>query len=184
MKISFAAALCAAIVCVSFYPAVLPAAAEDAAKSPAADKVESLKSWFGTWKAALKKKAIQSRYRRGVSVTSVAAVRGAKQADEDVKLPYWKGSWSEKKSEEHIKEREEQAAAVELILEGKLEAAEAALGAFEKAHPASGYLKDIAAAKDKLKELRAAQAPSAPAVPAPEAQPRPETVKKAETKGE
>ena len=138
-------------------PAFIPnVSAGESAKKPAS-RLGSLKTWFRTWKLALRKKAIQSRYRRGVSVTSVAAVRGDKQSEADPKLPYWKGSWSDKKAAQRLEERKEQSAASDLILDGKFDEAEKALDAFEKAHPKSAYLADIREARIKMAELKAGE---------------------------
>ncbi len=142
-------------------PGIVPEArAGEAAKKPAS-RLGSLKTWFKTWKVALRKKAIQARYRRGVSATSVAAVRGSKQSEADPRLPYWKGSWSDKKAAQRLEERKEQSAAIDLILEEKYDEAEKALDAFEKAHPKSAYLADIREARIKLAELRGGEKPAA-----------------------
>ncbi len=155
--------------------------AADAVK-PAKSRRGSLKKWFGYWRAALKKKAVQARYRRGVRATAVAAVRGSKQSEADPKLPYWKGTWTDKKSGERLKEREEQSAAIDLILEGKFAEAEKALDAFEKAHPKSGYLADIQEARGKLEELKEVMAPPEEKKAEPAEEKKAEPAKEKETK--
>lgn len=152
-------------------PAAAVAAEAEGAPAGSAQS-KSLRSWFGHWRAALQKKAIQARYRRGVSVTTVAAVRGSKQSEADPKLPYWKGSWTDKKAAERLQEREEQAAAIDLILAGKFAQAEKALAAFEQAHPKSAYLADIKEARGRLEELKKAETPE----PAPAPEPKPAVV--------
>ncbi|HBL16922.1 MAG: hypothetical protein A2X36_15790 [Elusimicrobia bacterium GWA2_69_24] len=157
-----------------------PAQAADAPAAAAAPApASSLSSWFKHWQLALKKSAVEARYRK-VRTTSVAAVRGAGQKGEDPKKVAWKGGWSEKKAAERMKEREELSAAVDLILNGKTDEAQAALDAFEKSHPLSGLLTDVREAKVKLAEMRgAAPTPAAAEVkpaqpaetPAPEAKP-------------
>jgi hypothetical protein len=117
------------------------------------DKVKSLTSWFTHWKQALERSAVESRYRRGMRTTAVAAVRGAGQGGEDPELPYWKGTWSDKKMAQRLKEREELAQAVELILGGKAAEGAAALAAFEKKHPKSSLLADVHEAQAKLAEM-------------------------------
>lgn len=138
----------------------LNSAAQPAAQ-PAKKKLTALNKWFRHWRAALKKKSIEGRYRSGLSVTSVAAVRGGPVSEADPKLPYWKGSWSDKKKAERLREREEQAKAIDLILEGKYEEAGKALDAFEKDHPKSSYLSAIKEARANLKELESISEPAA-----------------------
>ncbi len=149
-------------------------------KKPAS-RLGSLKTWFRTWKTALRKKAIQARYRRGISATSVAAIRGSKQSEANPRLPYWKGSWSDKKAAQRLEERKEQSAAIDLILEGKYDEAEKALDAFEKAHPKSAYLADIREARIKLAELKGDKTPAAesPVKDSPKAEPKEESKEEA-----
>lgn len=154
----------ALVLPVSAYAADAPAA--PAAAAPAS----SLSSWFKHWQLALKKSAVEARYRK-VRTTSVAAVRGAGQKGSDPKKVAWKGGWSEKKAAERMREREELSAAVDLILNGKTDEAQAALDAFEKNHPMSGLLTDVREAKGKLAEMRSAgavpaEAEAKPAQPA------------------
>jgi hypothetical protein len=157
-------------------------AADAAVSAKASEKIDSLRKWFGGWKVALKKKAVQSRYRRGISLTSVAAVRGAKQADADPARPYWKGTWSDQKAANRLKEREEQTAIVDLIIEGKYPEAEKAMDSFVKNHPKSSYLAEIEEARVKLAELKNAEAASPETPPAAEekktvSEPQPEAAK-------
>lgn len=149
-----------------------PVRAEDKAKKEAPSRWASLRTWFKHWKQALEKSAVEGRYRKKRS-TAVAAVRGSAQDEKDPKKPYWKGTWSSKKRAERMKEREELAKAVELILKEKPVEAKAKLDAFEKAHPKSSFLPDVKEARAKLAELQASAgasaAPETPAAPSEEA---------------
>lgn len=131
-------------------------------------------SWFKNWKNALERSAVEGKYRKMRTATGVAAVRGSGQAAANAEETYWKGGWSEKREKERAKEREELAAAVGLIMEGKSAEARAALDAFEKARPKSSFLSEVREARAKLDELAPAPAP-AEAKPAeaaaPEAKP-------------
>lgn len=173
-----AAAFCLWILAAAPHLAAAPAEdAEEAEAAPAAnDKLKSLRSWFSHWKKALEKSAVERRYSRSVRSTAVAAVRGSKQEEAHPDLPYWKGSWSEKKAAERMKEREELSAAVALILEEKVGPAEEALAAFEKAHPKSTLLADLKQARGKIDELKRELNPAPPPEPAAgEPAPPPET---------
>ena len=128
------------------------------ADDAAPDKAKSLQTWFTHWQQAIKRSAVESRYKK-VRTTSVAAVRGAGQSGDDPKKPYWKGSWSAKRAGERNAERVELEKAVEAILKGDIAAGQAALEAFEKAHPASSLLADVREAKGQLAELKAAKEP-------------------------
>ena len=97
---------------------------------------------------------MEGRYRKMRS-TSVAAVRGAGQAEDDPAKPYWKGNWSEKRAAERMAERKELEAAVSLVLEGKVEEAERAFSAFEQAHPRSSFLQDIKEARARIAAMKA-----------------------------
>ncbi len=138
----------------SSFPAPADAAGRTVARKT---RRRSLMSWFRHFKHALERSAVESRYRRGTRMTAVAAVRGAGQESEDPTKPYWKGTFSSKKSAQRMKEREELAEAVELVLEGYLDAAKQRLDAFEAAHPTSGLLSDVEEARVKIREVRAAQ---------------------------
>jgi len=154
------------ILCLTLFAAAPGAHAESSVDK----KVESIKKWFKHWRLALKRSAVEGRYRR-TNTTAVAAVRGAGQADEDPMAPYWKGTWSAKKNEERLKERAELEAAVDLILEEKYDEAASALDAFEEAHPSSTMLKDVAEARENLAALKGdpPAAQTAPETPAEEA---------------
>jgi hypothetical protein len=149
-----------------------PVAAEDG--KSASKAVRSIRTWFKHWGQALRRSAVESRYRK-MRTTSVAAVRGSGQGGEDPARPYWKGTWSEKKEKERIVERKELEAAVELALAGDLEGAGKNLDAFEKAHPKSYLLPDVKQAREQLEALKKETAPppetAAPA--AEEAAPEP-----------
>ncbi|MFA5140486.1 MAG: hypothetical protein WC728_14750 [Elusimicrobiota bacterium] len=122
------------------------------AAAPAKDS--SVKTWFKHWRLALQKSVVEGRYRK-MKATSVAAVRGASQAEEDPTKPYWKGSWSEKRAAERMAERKELEAAVSLILDGKTEEAERAFSAFEQTHPRSSFLQDIKDARAQIAAMKA-----------------------------
>ncbi len=126
-------------------------------------KVEQIRRWFMRWASGLKKSSVQGRF-KNVRTTAVAAVRGSKQ-DSNPNLPYWKGTWSDKKSAEREAERKELEASIELVLAGNIEGAGAALDAFEKKHPKSTLLADVAEARLQLTALKEASAPPVEEVP-------------------
>ncbi|MFA6030423.1 MAG: hypothetical protein WC969_11255 [Elusimicrobiota bacterium] len=130
-----------------------PAPSAEAAPAPAKS---SLSQWFKNLKTALEKSAVEGRYRR-VRTTAVAAVRGAGQETKKDEI-YWKSGVSDKAKAQVLKERKEFEAAVALVLEGKLDEADAKLDAFVKDHPKSKFLPDVKEAKAKIAELRAAEA--------------------------
>ncbi|MBI3297071.1 MAG: hypothetical protein HYZ75_02830 [Elusimicrobia bacterium] len=146
--------------------AALPACAAEA---------PGLMSWFKNWKNVLERSVIEGRNRKLRTSTAVAAVRGSGQVVVDPFEPYWKGGWTEKRDKERELEREELAADVGLILDGKIADARAALDAFGKAHPESTFKEDVADARAKLDEMEgkvpaAAEAPAeAKKAPEPEA---------------
>lgn len=148
----------AAEVVASTAPAMhAPQASPDAAQhggAAAPAKDASIKTWFKHWRIALQKSVVEGRYRKMRS-TSVAAVRGAGQAEDDPAKPYWKGNWSEKRAAERMAERKELEAAVSLVLEGKVEEAERAFSAFEQAHPRSSFLQDIKEARARIAAMKA-----------------------------
>lgn len=142
-------------------PAPTPVPAAEVAASTASSKETSIKSWFKLWRTALQKSVVEGRYRKMKS-TSVAAVRGAGQAEDDPAKPYWKGSWSEKRAAQRMKERQELEAATSLVLEGKLDEAELKFKDFEQAHPRSGFLKEIKEARTQMEALKAETASPQP----------------------
>lgn len=154
------------LVCSLIFAAAAPLRAEEA-------KPSSVLSWFKNWKNALERSAVEGKYRRMRTSTAVAAVRGAGQASKDPDAAYWKGGWSDKRIEERMKERGELAAAVGLIFESKLPEARTALDAFEKSHPQSSFLEEVADARTKLDELEGK-------APAPSAEPAKDGAAKAE----
>jgi len=153
--------------------AVLCSAGARPASAAEKSSVAKLQGWFKRWSNALKRSAVEARYKK-VRTTAVAAVRGNKQFWGPEK-PYWKGTWSEKTHKKLMEQREELDAAVGLILEGKYFDAEAKLDAFEKSHPDSPLLNDVKEARAKLTELKAAEAP---------AEEEPKAAEKAEEKKE
>lgn len=140
-------------------------------------KASSALSWFKNWKNALQRSAVEGKYRRMRTATAVAAVRGAGQAGKDPDAAYWKGGWSEKRVAERMKEREELSAAVGLIFDEKPAEARAALDAFEKAHPKSSFLDEVADARTKLDELEGKAPAEEPAKTAPQEAPKTEAPK-------
>lgn len=129
------------------------------AESGVTDKVASVRRWFANWAKGLKRSAVESRY-RNVRTSAVAAVRGSRQ-DSNPDLPYWKGTWSDKKAAERMAERAELEAVVELALTGDIAGAQAALSKFEKQHPKSTLLEDVKEARAQLAALQEETAPAA-----------------------
>ncbi|MBI5597005.1 MAG: hypothetical protein HY928_13010 [Elusimicrobia bacterium] len=164
------------LVCSLIFAAAAPLRAEES-------KPSSVMSWFKNWKNALERSAVEGKYRRMRTSTAVAAVRGAGQSSKNPDAAYWKGGWSDKRIEERMKERGELAAAVGLIFEEKLPEARAALDAFEKGHPQSSFLEEVADARTKLDELEG-KAPAPAAEPAKAAAPAAEPAKEEPAKAE
>ncbi|MBI2362919.1 MAG: hypothetical protein HYV15_06000 [Elusimicrobia bacterium] len=165
------------LVCALVFAAAAPLRAEEA-------KPSSVLSWFKNWKNALERSAVEGKYRRMRTSTAVAAVRGAGQSSKDPGAAYWKGGWSDKRIEERMKERGELAAAVGLIFEEKLPEARAALDAFEKGHPQSSFLEEVADARTKLDELEGKTPAPAAAPKTPEAALPRDSARSAEPKEE
>lgn len=126
----------------------VPLAAADAPAKPSS----SVMSWLKNWKNSLERSAVETRYRKMRTASAVAAVRGGPQEAANAQKVYWKGGWSEKRDAERMKERKELAAVVGLMMDGKAAEAREALDAFEKAHPQSSFLSDVAEARAKLEE--------------------------------
>ncbi|MBI5622812.1 MAG: hypothetical protein HY924_03435 [Elusimicrobia bacterium] len=133
------------------------------ASAPAAAKPGKgwLRTWFQHLKQGLTESAVQADYQR-VRVTAVAAVRGTPQDSADQNKPSWKAGAKARKTAQAKTERQEFGKAVDLILEGKTGQGIAALEAFEKAHPKSALLADVAEAKERARQLEAeGQSPEA-----------------------
>ncbi|MBI5242674.1 MAG: hypothetical protein HY922_03190 [Elusimicrobia bacterium] len=129
-------------------------AAESAPEKPAQaakPKAKSGLKWFKQLMQGLQKSAVEGHHRK-VRISAVASVRGEPQ--EKSKGLYWKGSLSEKQAAQYDKERQEFAAAVELIIAGKLDEGGAKLDAFEGDHPKSKLLKEVQDARRKLQDLK------------------------------
>jgi chemotaxis response regulator CheB len=121
------------------------------------------KGWYGNMLKGLKSK-VQKRLESKQRVSSVAAVRGAKQG-EDPNALYWKGGVSEKAQKKLAEEKDQLTAAVELVVNGDVEGGRAALNKFLKDNPESFFAQD---AKDALANLPAPAArPEGAAKPAP-----------------
>ncbi|MBI4346097.1 MAG: hypothetical protein HY553_04540 [Elusimicrobia bacterium] len=135
-----------------------PCLAEDAPPAPARSAWADVKKWLGELRTAISESAVTRHQKQKRGALAVAAVRGHKQLLDDPAKPYWKGTAATKQEREERRERAELAAALDLALEGKNEAATAALDAFEAAHPNSALLADCRQAREKLK---AAEAPAA-----------------------
>ncbi|MBI5210705.1 MAG: hypothetical protein HY927_12105 [Elusimicrobia bacterium] len=141
---------------VSVAPAAPPSPAA-AAQQEGKPRKSRFRVWFEHLKQGLSESAVQGQYQKA-RVTAVAAVRGTKQGAEDPDKPSWKGGAKTKKAVELKKERQEFGKAVDLILDGKAKEGVAALEAFEKAHPKSTLLPEVAEAKSKAKEMEVSEA--------------------------
>lgn len=117
----------------------------------------SAKRWFANWKNGLSQSAVGGKYQKR-SATSVAAVRGSKQTSDDPNKPYWKGSVGSKQARRLREEKAELAAAVDAILEGKLEDGRKKLDSFESRYPQSTLMGDVREARTHLAALAAAPA--------------------------
>lgn len=133
------------------------AAKAEASKS----RLSVLKTWFKHLKQGLTESSVSGEFQRQ-RVTAVAAVRGSAQAHADPDKVAWK-TGSSKKLATLRAEKVELASAVGLLEEGKVSEGVAALDAFEKAHPKSPLLKEVAETREKAKELEAALAAEAAA---------------------
>lgn len=148
MKIAIAALVVGAF-------AAYAATAARAADSPSS--LDSLKTWFEHWKEGLSGSAVEGQYQQK-SLTAVAAVRGDEQKLDDPNKPYIKGKLEDIHARQLKKERVELGKAVDLILTGKLDDGGKKLDEFEASHPKSTLLPDVHKAREKLKELKTAQA--------------------------
>jgi hypothetical protein len=161
MKTAALAAL-AALLCAG------PLRAEDAKPQGTSSLPESTITWFRHLRQGLSESAVRHRYQRR-SAVAVAAVRGAPQdsSSADPDKPDWKlASKSEKAAAKQ--ERAELAAAVDQITTGKLDDGRASLAAFEKAHPKSRLLPEVAQVREHMKDLEPAQGAAPEAKPAGE----------------
>lgn len=114
------------------------------------------KGWYGTMLKGLKTK-VQKKLESKTRVSAVAAVRGAKQG-EDANALYWKGGVSEKAQKKLADEKTQLTDAVQLVVDGDVEAGRAALNKFLKANPESFFAQD---AKEALANLPAQAEPAA-----------------------
>jgi len=129
----------------------------------AADKGD-WKDWYATMLKGLKTK-VEKRFESKNRVSSVAAVRGAKQGG-DARALYWKGGVSEAAGKKLEAERKQFAGAVQLVVDGSLPEGRAAIEKFMKENPESVYLPE---AKEALDKLPAPEAKPGEAVKTPEA---------------
>ncbi len=123
----------------------------------------SLMTWFQNLKNGLRESSVSGRMQKGHRASSVAAVRGSAQGDDKASLE--EGTMKQPSMSKKAKrERREKAAfesAIDLIMAGKTEEGLGALDAFEKEYPKSAWLAQVAEARAKAQELRAA-APEKP----------------------
>lgn len=138
-----------------------PAQKAGASASPSA--WDSVKAWFQNWKDGLADSAVEGQYQHR-SLTAVASVRGEAQELDDPNKPYIKGKLDAKQAARLKKERAELGRAVDLILAGKTDEGAKKLDEFEANHPKSPLLRDVRKAREKLKQLKTADA-AAPAKP-------------------
>lgn len=117
----------------------------------------SLKTFFENLKKGLAESSVSGDFQRR-RATAVAAVRGNAQDSADPNKPAFKGGAKGKQAAQLKKERAELSAAVDLVIEGKVQEGIAALESFEKKHPKSALLPDAKEAKAKAQELAAAEA--------------------------
>lgn len=118
-----------------------------------AEENKNWKSWYNDMLKGLKTK-VQKKLESKARVSSVAAVRGAKQG-EDANALYWKGGVSEKAQKKLAEEKKQLTEAVELVVGGDVEGGRGALTKFLKNNPDSFFAQD---AKDALANLPAAEA--------------------------
>lgn len=119
------------------------------------------KTWYVNMLRGLKAK-VDARMASKTRVSAVAAVRGANQ-NEDPYALYWKGGISEKAQKKLDDERKQLTSAVELVVNGDLDAGRDALSKFIKDNPDSYLVKDAQEALKNLPQPGAAGAQRAPA---------------------
>lgn len=89
-----------------------------------------------------------------VRITAVAAVRGAEQSADPMRL-YWKGGISEKAARKLKEEEKQFAEAVRKVVGGNAEEGRKLLEKFLKDNPESPYVKDVKEAISRLPEEEA-----------------------------
>ena len=159
-----------------------PAKSEASQPAGAAAKIgASLRTWFLNLKEGLSESSVSGQRQKG-RLTSVAAVRGNAQGSDggrsvsglrpaqrdasEADRPAWKSGAQSKKMKQLRLEKAEFSAAVDLILDGKLQQGSEALDAFEQAHPGSSLLAEVQETRGKIKEAQAAHEQVAGGVPA------------------
>lgn len=108
------------------------------------------RTWFEHFKEGLTESSLTAERQRS-GVTTVAAVRGNKQTSAELDKPVWKSPSADRRARALKKQKSELSAAVELVLQGKLDDGDAKLADFEKAYPDSPYLADAHQARAKIK---------------------------------
>ncbi|MBI4052149.1 MAG: hypothetical protein HY400_06560 [Elusimicrobia bacterium] len=111
------------------------------------------KGWFNNLLQGLQTKSID-RYTQPGQVTAVAATRGDEQKASQPQKPYWKNSRAARREAKLKKEKEEFKAAVEFILDGKMDAGKKGLEEFKKNHPKSRMLRDVEQALERVKQIQ------------------------------
>ncbi len=155
MKFILTAALALALIA--------PARAEDAPKAPAKT---GWATFLQTFRDSIAKSAVGGERKKARSATGVAAVRGEDQAKKNIADPNEPGIKGDSQSAKARKTRaldDELAPSVELLSEGKYEAALKGLEKFKAAHP-----RHMADDVDKAIEGAKAQLAGKGAAPAPE----------------
>ena len=142
--------------------AALAASLAGAGEAPAKSKLAGFQTWFKHFRDGMAESSVSESYQKH-HVTTVAAVRGAAQGSVDANKPAWKVTAKAKKAQEDKKEKAELSQAADLILDGKLKDGLDKLDAFEKAHPKSRLLSQVKDAREKVKELEAAEPQEKPA---------------------
>jgi len=119
---------------------------------------ESGTSWYENLMKGLKTK-VQKKLESKNRVSSVAAVRGARQGG-DARALYWKGGVSEAAQKKLEAERKQLNDAVQLVLDGDNKGARTAFEKFIKDNPESVFLPE---AKESLEKLPSDSPAAAPA---------------------
>lgn len=159
--------LAAMLLSSSLSPLAVTVRAEETAVSRIS---AGLRQWFAHVKEGLSESSVSGQRQRG-RFNAVAAVRGEEQEAADPAAPVWKSAAAGKASKALSKQRRELAAAVDAIMDGRLEEGQKQLDAFEKAHEGSPMLADAREIRSKLAEAQSQTAASAaPAAAAASAQ--------------